>query len=253
MTARYDSYIICTSPRSGSTLLCKLLAATGISGNPDSHFHRPSLAAWRKSHGVGEIDGEDERSTLARVFAAAIAKGSGDTGMFGLRMQRGSADYFMEKLAVLHPGPGSDRARIEAAFGRTLFVYLSRADKVAQAVSCVKAEQTGLWHVASDGSELERLAPPRAPVYDGPALMKWYETMTGFEREWEAWFSREGIAPLRLDYDALSRSPRDTLRSVLLALGLDGKAADALSPGVKKIADRVNDEWAERLRLQIAK
>ena len=88
---------------------------------------------------MGEIDGEDERSTLARVFAAAIAKGSGDTGMFGLRMQRGSADYFMEKLVVLQPGYTSDRVRIEAAFGRTLFVYLSRADKIAQAVSCVKA------------------------------------------------------------------------------------------------------------------
>ena len=112
MTARYDCYIICTSPRSGSTLLCKLLVDTGISGNPDSHFHRPSLAAWQKSHGVAEIAGEDERSTLARVFAAAIAKGRGETGMFGLRLQRGSADYFMEKLAVLHPGHTADKARI---------------------------------------------------------------------------------------------------------------------------------------------
>ncbi|WP_180900420.1 Stf0 family sulfotransferase [Martelella soudanensis] len=252
MTARYDSYIICTSPRSGSTLLCKLLAATGVSGNPDSHFHRPSLAAWQKSHGVAEIEGEHERAALARVFAAAIAKGSGDTGMFGLRLQRGSFDYFTEKLAVLHPGLGSDVSRVEAAFGRTLFIYLSRADKVAQAVSCVKAEQTGLWHVAPDGGELERTAPHREPVYDGPALMKWHDTMTGYEREWEAWFSRENIEPLRLDYDALSHSPRETLRTVLLALSLGGRAADAASPGVRKIADRVNDEWAERLRLQIA-
>lgn len=252
MTARYDSYIICTSPRSGSTLLCKLLAAAGVSGNPDSHFHRPSLAAWQKAHNVAVMDGEDERTTLARVFAAAIAKGCGDTGMFGLRMQRGSADYFMEKLSILHPGHTSDKARIEAAFGRTLFIYLSRADKIAQVVSYVKAEQTGLWHVAPDGSELERLAPPREPVYDGPALVQCYETMTGFERAWEDWFAREGISPLRLDYDALSASPRETLRAVLTALGLDGKAADAVSPGVKKIADRVNDEWAERLRLQIA-
>ncbi|HBF29284.1 Stf0 family sulfotransferase, partial [Rhizobium sp.] len=30
--AKFSSYVICTSPRSGSTLLCKLLAATGISG-----------------------------------------------------------------------------------------------------------------------------------------------------------------------------------------------------------------------------
>jgi LPS sulfotransferase NodH len=28
--AKYDSYVICTSPRSGGTLLCKLLAAVGV-------------------------------------------------------------------------------------------------------------------------------------------------------------------------------------------------------------------------------
>ncbi|MBT6203829.1 MAG: sulfotransferase, partial [Rhodospirillaceae bacterium] len=42
--ARYQSYVICTSPRSGSTLLCSLLAATGLAGNPCSHFHDPSIS-----------------------------------------------------------------------------------------------------------------------------------------------------------------------------------------------------------------
>ncbi|MEM1201062.1 MAG: Stf0 family sulfotransferase, partial [Pseudomonadota bacterium] len=32
--AGFDAYVICTSPRSGSTLLCKLLAPTGIAGKP---------------------------------------------------------------------------------------------------------------------------------------------------------------------------------------------------------------------------
>ena len=42
--AKYESYVLCTSPRSGSTLLCKLLAATGVAGNPDSYFHRPAVS-----------------------------------------------------------------------------------------------------------------------------------------------------------------------------------------------------------------
>ena len=34
----------------------------------------------------------------------------------------------------------------------------SRENKLAQAVSLIKAEQTGLWHIAPDGTELERVA-----------------------------------------------------------------------------------------------
>ena len=34
------SYLICTTPRSGSTLLCELLADTGIAGRPDEYFQQ---------------------------------------------------------------------------------------------------------------------------------------------------------------------------------------------------------------------
>lgn len=29
-----EAYVICTAPRSGSTLLCRMLGATGIAGQP---------------------------------------------------------------------------------------------------------------------------------------------------------------------------------------------------------------------------
>lgn len=132
---KFDSYVICTSPRSGSTLLCKLLAATGISGNPGSYFHRPSIAEWLAYFEPAADASRPEADILATIFRAAIAKGSGDTSMFGLRLQRHSFDFFVQKLAVLHPERSSDLQRIEAAFGQTLFLHLTRLDKVEQAVS----------------------------------------------------------------------------------------------------------------------
>ena len=152
--AKYDSYIICTSPRSGSTLLCKLLAATGVAGNPDSYFHRPSISDWLADLGLTRKRSVPERELLEAIFRAAIAKGTLGTGIFGLRLQRHSFDFFTEKLAVLYPEHSNDVERFQAAFGRTLFVHLTRRDKVAQAVSYVKAQQTGLWHAAPDGTEL---------------------------------------------------------------------------------------------------
>lgn len=244
---RYDSYVICTSPRSGSTLLCKLLAATGVAGNPDSLFHGPSLAAWAADLGLDANFDVPEREILDAIFQAAIARGT-LAGVFGLRLQRHSFDFFVGKLAVLHPEHSNDASRFAAAFGRTLFVHLTRTDKIGQAVSYVKARQTGLWHAAPDGTELERLSPPREPIYDRDEIGARIVEMTAHERDWNRWFAASGIAPLRLAYEELSAAPRQTLRTVLKHLGLDDRAADRVEPETAKLADGVNREWVERFR-----
>lgn len=249
--ADYTSYVICTSPRSGSTLLCKLLAATGVAGKPGSHFHEPSIESWLEYYYLNAIAGEAPRDTLARIFNAAIIKGTGQTGVFGLRLQRDSFDFFVEQLAVLYPGEADDRARFEAAFGPTRFIHLTRADKVQQAVSCLKAEQSGLWHRAPDGSDVERVAPTSDLAYDAAALRELYERFIAADRAWNAWFEAQAIEPLRISYDGLSADPQATLRRVLVALGLSQAAADPVVPGVAKLADGTSAEWVERFRAEL--
>ncbi|POF30050.1 Stf0 family sulfotransferase [Roseibium marinum] len=246
--SRYDSYVICTSPRSGSTLLCKLLLATGVAGNPGSYFHKASISDWLRSFELVPEETVGETETLDMVFRAAIAKGSLATGIFGLRLQRHSFDFFVRKLAVRHPDLATDRDRFQAAFGRTLFIHLTRTDKIEQAVSYVKAEQTGLWHKAPDGTELERLAPPRAPVYDADEIARCFERFAAFDLDWKNWFKTQGIEPLRITYEALSYDPSAALGEVLEALGLDRGHADGIAPGVAKLADETNQEWGARFR-----
>ena len=248
---RYDSYIICTSPRSGSTLLCKLLAATGVAGNPGSYFHEPSLSDWLGYFDLTPDPSAAERDVLAEIFRAAMAKGSLDTGMFGLRLQRHSFDFFTEKLAVLHPEFSRDVPRLQAAFGRTLFVHLTRRDKVEQAVSFVKAEQTGLWHAAPDGTELERLSPPQKLVYDADKIRARYDELSAYDRDWEDWFAAEEISPLRLTYEALSLDPIETLCQTLDELGLERDAAAGVEPSVAKLADGISRDWVARFRSEL--
>ena len=244
--ARYQSYVICTSPRSGSTLLCKLLAATGISGIPGSYFHTPSISDWLNDLDLAAPEGAAERDVLAAIFGAARATGTGDTGLFGLRLQRPSFAFFMQKLAVLHPGLSSDIERFEAAFGTTLFIHLTRPNKLAQAISLVKASQTGLWHMAPDGTELERLSVPKEPVYDGDEIARQLAELTSLDQGWKDWFAGENIEPLRVTYDELSAGPANVLAQILEQLGLDRQAARGISPGVAKLADETSRSWTER-------
>lgn len=249
--AKYDSYVICTSPRSGSTLLCSLLAATGIAGHPASYFHELSIAGWLEDLDMAQDDTATDSEALASIFRTVIARGSRGTGLFGLRLQRHSFDFFTRQLAVLHPAKARDAARLHAAFGRTLYVHLTRGDKIAQAVSYMKAEQSGLWHMAPDGSELERLSPPREPVYDSDALQACFRMMTAYDREWADWFESEGIHPLRISYEALAAEPAEILSQLLDQLGLDPKVAAQVAPGVRKLADASSRDWTARLRSEL--
>jgi trehalose 2-sulfotransferase len=244
----YTAYMICTAPRSGSTMLCSLLAATGVAGNPASWFYETDVAAWRER--LDLLGGEGDGANLAPVFQAAIKQGSGGTGVFGLRQQGESFRYLFDQLATLVADAITDVERFQKVFGPTLFIHLTRADKVEQAVSYLKAHQSGLWHVAPDGSELERVAAHRDPVYDGKEIKRLVQMLEGYDRQWAGWFAHEGISPLPILYEELNRDPEATLRDILDALGLDGRAAVGIVPGVRKLADGISEQWVARYRAE---
>lgn len=138
----FGSYVICTSPRSGSTVLCKLLAATRVVGNPGSLFHKQPIYAWLKYYKLETSAFPSRKATLDAFFDAAKARGRGEKDVFGLRFQRGSFAFFMDQLDFLYPDRQTDVERIKAAFGRTQFIHLTREDKLDQAISCIRAART---------------------------------------------------------------------------------------------------------------
>lgn len=245
-------YILCGTPRSGSTLLCGLLTATGRMGAPDSFFRRQILTWWAQEWGLPEAPTQAARGIDAAYLAAAIREGKAGTPLFGLRLMQENLPELCRALGRLHPDAPSDRARLEAAFGPLLFIHLSRADKVAQAVSRVRAEQTGLWHVAPDGTEVERLAPPQPPHYDFARLQREVTALEQGEAAWQAWFEAEGIAPLRIGYEALSADPAAALRLICAALDVPPPTAEAIRPGVARLADGLSASWIERYRAEAA-
>ena len=231
-------------------MLCGLLAATGVAGRPDSHFHAPSVDRWFASHAVDPARHATPQGALRAVVEAARRRGTDDTGIFGLRVQRDSFDHLVETLGELHPGARSDRARIEAAFGPTLFVHLTRSDRLGQAISHVRAAQTGLWHRNADGSELERTAPERPARYDPDAIARNVAAAVARDAAWTAWFGREGIEPLRVVYEDLTADPRGATARILAALERDPERAAGVAVPTARLADAVSADWRARFEAE---
>ncbi|HET8726620.1 MAG TPA: Stf0 family sulfotransferase [Alphaproteobacteria bacterium] len=237
------AYLVCATPRSGSTLLCDLLAGTGAAGRPDSFYRRESIADFCRSWGVALGEGvRFER----RYLAAVITAGTDDTGMFGMRLMWPSLRELTAKVTALFPRQTTDGDRIAAAFGTPVYIHLRRCDRIGQAVSRSKAEQSGLWHRGADGSNRELARPYRPPRYDAAALKRFLAEIDEHEAAWSGWFAAQDIAPLELTYEELSDDPAAALAYVLAALGCDPTLAAHAKPMTARLADAQSRRWAAR-------
>lgn len=125
------SLILAILPRTGSQALCSLLAQTGVLGNPKEYLNpRGPLQHW-----------------LRRYPAAGLGQ-----YLEALRREQATANgLFAIKIAFTDLEPLLRSERLSALLGATSFVYLTRQDLTAQAISEYVAMETGVWHRERDG------------------------------------------------------------------------------------------------------
>lgn len=247
---RSPSLILCSNPRSGSTLLCDLLTLTGVCGRPASFYRAQSIDEYAERFGMSAYDHPTPESFERAYLAGVIGTGSDASGRFALRLMAENRPQLAARLGLIHPNCKSDAERFAAAFGSCLYVHLSRGDKLAEAISLLRAEQTGLWHLSADGSERERTAPAQPATYDADRIAHHLERLTAFDRSWAEWFSANAITPLAVRYEDLAADPQVELARILAALEEDPAIAAGIAPRTARLADAETADWASRFRAE---
>jgi LPS sulfotransferase NodH len=238
-----DAYFVCATPRTGSSLLLGLLTSTGLAGRPESYFREPDEQQWADRWGIAGPD--DPAFDYATFVRAARRAGTTPNGVFGAKLMWGTLDAVVAKLAP--EAAGADLAVLGSAFGTIRFVYLHREDALAQAVSWLRAEQTGTWRAGDpDGTHGE-------PCYDAAGITALLGTIAEHNAAWRAWFDRYGVTPYEITYERLTADLTGVTRAVLTYLGLDPDAARRIEPRHRRQADALNDDWAARYRAEAAR
>ncbi|MFJ5308543.1 Stf0 family sulfotransferase [Streptomyces sp. NPDC088350] len=245
-----DTYFICATPRTGSSLLLGLLDSTGVAGHPQAYFRAPDEVAWAKRWGIARTS--QGALDYGEFVRAALVAGRTRNGVFGAKLMWGTHAELTGRLAGWHPELAGDELRLlEREFGRRVrFVQLRRDDTLAQAVSWLRAEQTGVWFVGGRGEIGGGQDPAGSrPAFDRDALTRIMRTIDEHNAGWERWFDRYGIRPYRIRYEDLSADPEAVTLRVLDHLGLTLPAGGRVTPSHQRQADRLNEEWGARYRL----
>ena len=231
-----SSYIICTTPRSGSWMLCSLLAQTGVAGRPSEFFGPTLREEFRSNRNLAHA--EKTRDYLARVIVASMS----ENRVFGMKLLANQTRQFVRRVTEHRSEPiHSLRDALEAALPRVRSICLTRENKAAQAISLYRGLMTGVWQRRAKAPVAEEESIP----YDEYALQRCYQDIVASDAYWEGFFKTYGVEPLRLTYEALVADFERETRRVLQFLGLPTDMSIA-PPQTVKLADETSREWERR-------
>jgi trehalose 2-sulfotransferase len=236
------SFFVCATPRSGSSLLSESLEFTEIAGRPREYFEPTYEKDWFARLGISSDD---------QYIEKFLAAGSTPNGVFGAKIHWHQFLHLRTRLRLLEGDISPDHELLPRIFPDLRYVFLTRRDKVLQAVSYVKALQTDIWHSLTPIGDGTQATPTRTPTFpfDLEGIDRWITRFTDDEARWRRYFERWKIEPFEVVYEDFL----DTYHSTVLAMlrHLDIPIPEGLvipPPRLRKLGDEHSDEWARRYR-----
>jgi LPS sulfotransferase NodH len=229
------SYLICCNPRTGSWLLSEGLYRTGIAGRPQEYFVGVYEQVCFERWGV---------STYAEYLDKVIEVGTTPNGVFGAKAHW---DQFKELPPRLRQLPGSEEMAMPELMSRLFpnlhYIWITRRDRVRQAISYHKANQTDRW------SNIDGLKYPETkdPTFNFERIDFLLKLIVANEAAWQQYFNESGVKPLVVVYEELEQAYEATIRQALLDLHITLPANLVITkPRLKKQADLITEEWVQR-------
>jgi LPS sulfotransferase NodH len=230
------SYTIWFTQRTGSTLLCKALEATGVAGNPGEWLY-----GW-----LNEQHSNDPAELQRRLWEI----GTTSNGIFGLKHSFHEPHFsqIIELFCRLPEAPQAEQNRgavWEHALPNHRHIFMTRRNKVRLAVSWWKAIKTQQWH--------RQLGAPTKSVgldgaYDFEAIHRLFDECSMREAGIQEFFADARIVPLTIVYEDFIQDYEKTVRKVLDFLELDTINVAIPSPALVPTADAISEEWVQRFR-----
>lgn len=267
------SYLICATPRSGSTLLCEALGSTGISGRPAEHFevlietgrphgprdyfqrsNDPEVWAFLDDPEFQDILGEQggwygdgpvgtelgERPDFEKLRRNAFEQGTTENGVFGTKI---TWAYFRDFTRLARRAGRQDVAPrdIPSAVFPNLrsFVWIRRRDTVRQAVSLWKALQTWEWR-----QEGESNAQRPKLRFSYPAVDHLKLRIDEHNAAWKKCFRQYGVRPIEIVYEDFIKDYKTAILKLLDEIGISVPENFTIAtPKMKRQADSISEEW----------
>ena len=269
-----QSYLICATPRSGSTLLCAALDDTGIAGHPEEHFEvlletgqrRQPRDYFQRSNDpevwallddpefrdvLGEYGGRYSEHPARRdpswtppdfqkLVQDAFEKGTTENGVLGTKIMWAYFRDFVRlarRRGLQEVRPCDVPATVLPNLRR--FVWMHRGDTIRQAVSLWKALQTQQWRKDSD-EDIEG----QGLRFSFAAVDHLKLRIDEHNAAWQEFFDVCGVEHMEVLYEDLVEDYEGTVLWLLDGIGVSIPEDFAVvRPKMRRQADELSEEW----------
>jgi trehalose 2-sulfotransferase len=199
------SVVICSHPRSGSTLLGEAVYAAGGLGCPLEYLHRGF-----RPHFARRWQADD----LASFVRAMHRHRTDATGVLSIKLFWRDVEEIVEESAAGR-APREIYDVLQTILPNPTFVLLTRRDRVRQAVSAFIAKETGVFRSFSGADS----RPSGDVVYDYDGIVRQLAAADYGTARWREFFATLGIEPYRIEYEDLVSNYQAVAGSLLAHLG----------------------------------
>ena len=213
-------------------------------GDPNEYFDETLLGVWREKW---SLPVSADALTYVREM---IGRQSSSDGVFGAKLMWHQTDLLRQ---MLQPSLAPDRPKaklaelLSAAFPAVRFFWLRREDKVAQAISLARAQQTGRWH-SMDTKGWVGVAPvAKEEHFDFGQIDSIHDNLIEWDKQWEKFFQTPDLPVKTLVYEEFTPRYKETMRETLSFLGRrDSATWEIPPPRHEKLADATSQAWKEQ-------
>jgi LPS sulfotransferase NodH len=217
--------LICSTPRSGSYLLCRQMINAGL-GIPHEYFNPVIMRQMAPRLGLeSDIRGLTwwpptwkDRLSWRRRRGPAAEQAFLRKYLRFLLTRRCQGGIFAAKVHFRDYRRTLDNPIGEELLEDTLFIRLYREDILTQAVSEHFGQLTGRWGI-DDSVTTTPAANPN--FLDPGAIDRALNDLADQDRNWRVFFARRGIVPLSISYERLCEDPFSFLETIALRIGID--------------------------------
>lgn len=229
------SVIVCSTGRSGSTLLCRTLSSLNCLGQSEEFF-LPEILTKNKVYSSAD--------ELYRYLPDVYMSGTTPNGVFSVKLHWDHMKI-LTQIARTDPALSSktNTEILSLLFPNPYFIFIRRADLIKQAISVEIGRQTGVYVIPKDFSG-ELSCKDKKLFFKPLNIYRYKQGLQARNSNWISFFEKNNLSFFEVVYENLVQDFEPTIRQILEFSDIDISEQDLeIAQATKKQSTKTNENW----------
>jgi LPS sulfotransferase NodH len=195
-------YCIASTPRSGSTLISRMLLSSQLAGDPKEYLSPLLIQAWHKIN--------QRNISFSNYIKELENRRTSKNGFFGIKIHGRHLEELSKKTSF--------KSVISILENFDKFIFVSRKDKISQAISYHIARSTGIFHHDQE-HWLEEFDIPQ-PKFNAVQMLNHLSDILREEKIWEELLNKINKPIYKISYEDLVKDYSTKSKEIFDFLGI---------------------------------